>query len=174
MHYELAQAVAEVLREGLTDALLSQRATTALIGLRDEFSWVRTDATTLVVESTRDRCRWWSFAGDRYNVAIANQIRVPGLRVSSDGLGVTIFRRSAAEGHTDSLRAAILAAQLDIANVGYQLSAFDASVDETINAMKFAECVPLSLLARLSGERFHPAVESHAMRNRTLEVRFES
>ena len=171
MHYALAQAVAGVLREGLPETLLSRRAAEALAALREEFAWVRENATTLLVDPGRDRCRWWSFAGDRYNQAVAERIRAPGLRVSSDGLGVTVFRGSAAEGLATSLREAILAAQVDIAG-GDSTVALDAPIDEMIGALKFADSVPRPLLARLARARFHPVAEALVMRDRTVEVRF--
>jgi ATP-dependent Lhr-like helicase len=173
MHYALAQAALGVLREGLSDTLLSRRAADALADLRDEFAWAHADASTLVVDPGRDRCRWWSFAGDRYNQAVVERIRVPGLRVSSDGLGLTIHRGSAAEGLVVALRDAIRAAQVAIAD-GEPPAAANAPIDEMIDALKFAESVPRPLLSRLSRARFHPAAEALVMRDRPIDVRFVS
>ena len=92
MHFELAQAAARVLHDGCDESLLSRRAREALVGLRGEFDWLRLDVTTLIVDIKDDRTRWWTFAGDRYNQAIAARLRTPELKVTSDGLGVTIKR----------------------------------------------------------------------------------
>lgn len=171
MHFALAQAVRRVLLEGLPEQLLSRRAQTALSELRSEFHWVSADATTLVIEPGRDRTRWWSFAGDRFNQAVAEKIRMPGLRVSSDGLGVDILRGSAATGLADAMRDAIRAAQVEIADVQPPAD-IDGPIDEVTEALKFAESVPRSFLARLSRRRFHPAAEALLMRDRPVEVRF--
>jgi ATP-dependent Lhr-like helicase len=170
MHYALAQSASSVLRDGLDVALLSRRAASALTELREEFSWLAENETTLIIEPDRDRCRWWSFAGDRYNQAIAERMRRPGLRVSSDGLGVTILRGSAAEGLAEALGDAIHAAQTEL--VGATLVVGQGTqLDELIGSMKFAEAVPRVLLARLAHARFHPGEEAFVMLDRPLRIR---
>lgn len=166
VHFALAQAVARVLREGLPASLLSRRAAAALGHLREEFDWVRDGETTLAVDPARDQSRWWSFAGDRYNAAIAERLRGPTTRAASDGLGVTVFHGSAAAGPADVLRAAVVAAQGDVAAAGAGASTEDATA-----AMKFAECVPAALLDRLAHARFSPGAAAAQMAGRPVHVR---
>lgn len=83
----------------------------------------------------------------------------------------SILRDSAAPGLATALRDAIRAAQVDIADASPPTDV-DGPVDEVTEALKFAESVPQSLLARLSRVRFHPAAEVLVMRDRPVEVRF--
>ncbi|MCU0677719.1 MAG: hypothetical protein MUE69_33675 [Myxococcota bacterium] len=169
MHFELAQAAARVLHDGFDEALLSKRAREALVGLRSEFGWVRLDATRLVVEADADRTRWWTFAGDRYNQAIAARLRTPELKVSADGLGVTIRRGSEATGFARALEEAIRQAQVEVAaSTGPEA---DAAVDEDVGALKFAELVPRAALVKMGWVRFHPGREAAVMVGRGIEVR---
>lgn len=170
MHYELAQSALAVLREGFDDTMLSRRAAEAVVGFQTDFAWVHEHATTLVVEADRDRCRWWSFAGDRYNHAVAERIRRPGLRVSSDGLGVTILRGSTANDLAKALHDAICEAQQDIVEAT-STDLQDAQLDELISSLKFAEAVPRTLIARLAFARFHPAAEALVLRDRPIRIR---
>jgi ATP-dependent helicase Lhr and Lhr-like helicase len=166
MHYALAQAIGRVLREGLPERLLSQRARAAITGLREEFSWVRPDATTLVIEPGRDRSRWWSFAGDRYNAAVAERLRATRLKCWADGLGVTIVRGSEAADFGEALLRAVVAAQADVAS-----AEGEATADDSTSAMKFAESVPAALLGRLTQARFSAAAEAAAMRGVSVALR---
>ena len=169
MHFELAQATARVLHDGCDQALLSRRAREALAGLRSEFGWLRLDTTTLVVEAAADRTRWWTFAGDRYNQAIAARLRTPELKVGSDGLGVTIRRGSEAGSFAKALEVAIGQAQVTIAEASGPEAG--AAVEEEVGALKFAELVPREPLGRMGWMRFHPWREARVMVGRGIEVR---
>ena len=156
MSYEMAQAVREVLLEGLDDTYLTKRSREAMVGVRDEFAWVGQADTVLVIDDDADRSRWWSFAGDKYNAAIAERLRQPGLRVSSDGLGVTFQRGSTAEGLSSSLIESINLARASVADNVRSPS----RTEQATEGLKFAELVPPLLLAGLSQRRFSPTTEA--------------
>jgi hypothetical protein len=168
MSYEMAQAVRGVLIDGLDDGYLTKRSREALAAVREEFSWVGQADTVLVVDDGADRSRWWSFAGDRYNSAIAERLRQPGLRVSSDGLGVTLQRGSSAE----ALAVAVVASLNDAREaVAASAGRTDGVIEQSVSALKFAEAVPASLLAGLSRRRFYPASEALVMRGVGVGIR---
>ena len=168
MSYEMAQAVRGVLIDGLDEAYLTKRSREALAAVREEFSWVGQADTVLVVDDGADRSRWWSFAGDRYNSAIAERLRQPGLRVSSDGLGVTLQRGSSAE----ALAVAVVASLNDAREaVAASAGRTDGVIEQSVSALKFAEAVPASLLAGLSRRRFYPASEALVMRGVGVGIR---
>lgn len=168
MSYEMAQAVRGVLIDGLNEAYLTKRSREALAAVREEFSWVGQADTVLVVDDGADRSRWWSFAGDRYNSAIAERLRQPGLRVSSDGLGVTLQRGSSAE----ALAVAVVASLNDAREaVAASAGRTDGVIEQSVSALKFAEAVPASLLAGLSRRRFYPASEALVMRGVGVGIR---
>jgi ATP-dependent Lhr-like helicase len=171
MHYELAQAIRGLLIEGLPDAFLTRRAKEALAAVRDEFSWVSQEDTVLTIDGAADRTRWWSFAGDRYNAAIADRLRQPGLKVSSDGLGVTLLRGSDSDSYSQAVVADLQKARSSVLNA---TGRDDGVVEQSVSALKFAEAVPGKLLGGLSHQRFHPAREAVLMSQAAVGLRFLS
>jgi ATP-dependent Lhr-like helicase len=154
MHFALGQAVAEVLRDGLPDRLLSQRARAELGRVRADYSWIEENATAFVVTPPDAGGRWWTFAGDRYNAALVQQLKARGVRCSSDALGVTVLPSAGGRGDvmsTTETHEALVEAQ-------HALKAADSLdvAEEATKAMKFAECVPDDLLALEASVRFGP------------------
>lgn len=168
MHYPMAQSIREVLVDGMTGSYLTRRASEALASVRDEFAWVAQAVTVLVVDDGADRSRWWTFAGDRYNAAVADRLRQPGLRVSSDGLGVTLQRGSAAEALATAVVTALNEARTALLASADQV---DGVIEQSVSALKFAEAVPGALLARLSKRRFYPASEAGVLARAEIGVR---
>ncbi len=168
MGYEMAQAVRWVLIDGLDDAYLTKRSREALIGEREEFAWVGQADTVLVIDDEADRSRWWSFAGDKYNAAIAERLRQPGLRVASDGLGVTLQR-----GSGTAVLATALLKELDEARTGLagHGSGELGAIEQSVAALKFAEAVPKQLLSQLSRHRFYPEAEARRLLEVAIGVR---
>lgn len=167
MHYEMAQAIRIVLIEGIEDGILTRRAREALTAERTSYGWVAQADTVLVIDEESDRSRWWSFAGDRYNAAMADRLRQPGLRVSSDGLGVTIQRGSGAEGLARSMVEAINGARTALALPTALLGSGAQSVD----ALKFAELVPAPLMSALWAGRYAPSTEAPRVLEASIAVR---
>lgn len=172
MHFLLAQAVAQVLREGLPEHLLSQRAVTALESLRADHAWVEPHSTTLIVEPPEAGGRWWSFAGDRLNMALRQWLKVAGVRCTADSLGITVLPSAGKEGallQTEELRQAIQAVLTAIAADGPP-----AEVDDATRAMKFADAVPDQLLSAMARERFGVSEAAAALAAWPVKVRIVS
>ncbi len=171
MHFELAQAVRGVLIDGVADSFLTRRAHEALAIVRNEFVWAAMAQTVLIVDSGTDRSRWWSFAGDRYNALIADRIRQPGLKVSSDALGVTVYRGSQATALADALVAAIRGAMQSL-----QKQVLDNAMQgvQPQTLMKFAELVPVERIRKLHGMRAMPSVECSSLSAHEIAVRLST
>jgi hypothetical protein len=168
MHFELAQAVAKVLVEGLEERYLSRRSREALMRLRDEYAWVRLDATTLVSDAGGTRGRWWTFAGDRYNQAVGAALTLARTRTAVDGLGVTVQREGEDGWMADTLRSAVVAARDEVARTGGAWRA------ESVRKLKFAECVPEELLGRMAGARFGAGESASDITHRNVELRLST
>ena len=129
---------------------------------------MRLDVPTLIINIKDDRTWWWTFAGDRYNQAIAARLRTRALKVSSDELGVTIKRGGDERSFTGALEAAIRAAQVAVAESDGSAA---AGIDDEVTALKFAELVPREALGRMGWARFHPGREAAVMVGRDVAVR---
>jgi ATP-dependent Lhr-like helicase len=151
VHFEMAQAIEGVLRDGLPPHLLSRRASDAVAELRDQFGWLRLGESPLVVETGLSRVRWWNFAGDLYNAVITERLGQAGLQASTDGLAVTVGVTSSVPAAVEGILAAIETARLDT-----RAGNLEIPVRESVAAMKFADGVPPDLLARLASARFSP------------------
>jgi len=122
---------------------LSQRAHERLAQLRAEHPWVRPDTTTLVVEG-RGRARWWTFAGWRANLRLAQA--VAGLRrdvAAVDDLTIALDPGTRVE----QLGQAVSAATLEPADLAPWVT------DEAIDGLKFSDCLPRSLATTVLARR---------------------
>jgi ATP-dependent helicase Lhr and Lhr-like helicase len=172
MHFRLAQAVAQVLREGLPEQLLSHRAATAIESMRADHAWVEPQSTTLLVEPPEAGGRWWSFAGDRLNLAVAQWLKAAGVRCTADSLGITVLPSAGKEGgvlQTKELRQAIHDGLTAIAAEGPP-----AGVDDATRAMKFADAVPDQLLSTMAQERLGVSDATAALAEWPIKVRIAS
>ena len=168
MHFELAQAVAKVLVEGLEERFLSRRSRETLLRLRDEYSWVRLDTTTLISDAGGTRARWWTFAGDRYDQAVGAELTVARARTAADALGVTVQREGEDGWMADTLRGAVMAARDEVARSGGAWRA------DSVRKLKFAECVPEELLGRMARARFGVRASGEVLARRVLLLRLET
>jgi ATP-dependent Lhr-like helicase len=73
----------EILASDLSEAHWSQRSTSRLGELREEFPWVRSGSTALVNHSD-DELRWWTFAGGVANTNLAHQLKRYGETLADD------------------------------------------------------------------------------------------
>ncbi len=172
MHFALGQGVARVLRDGLPERLLSQRARTELSRVRSEYTWVEENATVFVVTPPDAGGRWWTFAGDRHNAALVQQLKARGVRCSSDALGVTVLPSAGGVGDvmtTSETHDALAGAQ----NALTAADSLDVAEDAT-KALKFAECVPNEQLTREASVRFGPGESAATLATWPVRIRITS
>lgn len=149
--YEVAQAVRRVLTGGGNVECWSKRTETAMASLRGEYSWLTPDSLPVVVYEADDGVRWWTFAGDRWNGAVARWLDAAGVRCVSDGLGIELPDASRA---TRELLDQLEAGRRSLATPLEQMKPPDLR-----DVLKFAECVPSALLRRMAQMRFAPGEE---------------
>ena len=168
MHFELAQAVARVLVEGLDERFLSRRSRDTLAQLRHEYSWVKLESSTLTSDAEGTAGRWWTFAGDRYSQAVAIALRVQRVRAVPDALGVSIQRDGDYGWTAEKSRAAVNEAREEVARTGGAWGA------DSVSRLKFAECVPEGLLERMAGGRFGVQTAGGLVGKQAVVLRIES
>jgi ATP-dependent Lhr-like helicase len=154
----VARGVREVLLgSGPAGVTLSQRAHQRLEQLRAEHPWVGPDTTTLVVDG-RGRARWWTFAGWRANLWLAQA--VAGLRrdvAALDDLTIALDPGTT----MDQLGQVIAAATPEPADMAPWVT------DEAIDGLKFSDCLPRSLATTVLARRLaDPASTAHALGER--------
>jgi ATP-dependent helicase Lhr and Lhr-like helicase len=135
----LSRDVCEGIRAALADGIasnitLSRRAQSALHSLREEIP-VSMDNNILALRSEGRRARTWTFAGSRANRTWARHASRGGAKVKFDALSI--------EADPDALSAS-MPATIDLTDD--EIATFRESV-------KFSECLPLRVLARVIVER---------------------
>jgi ATP-dependent Lhr-like helicase len=88
LSYEVCQSIREILASDLVEPHWSQRATSQLGELREEFPWVRTDSTALVHHSNGE-LRWWTFGGGVANTILGYQLKRYG-DIQADNLSIRL------------------------------------------------------------------------------------
>lgn len=139
--YQVCEAMREVLTEGPEQAALQERLTRragdALAGLAEQFSWLPREGTVLVQE-TRSRTRWWTFAGLRANATLGDHMKAQGAPViGRDNLGLNLDVAPQAKRLQKAIQTA-RASEEDL--LPLSLAA------EAAETMKFHFCVPQELL----------------------------
>jgi hypothetical protein len=159
MGYELCQAIKGVLSEIECASVLSKRAAERLTDLRSQFSWVRPDATALILDAAIGRIVWWTFAGSRFNAATSRVLNRDGPTSISDALKVDVQTEQLADAQ-HRLGAAIRLAGRE----GY-----DPDLDASL--IKFADLVPGRLLAEMLVARSTPSAEEQSVAEQEVVFR---
>jgi ATP-dependent Lhr-like helicase len=160
MHFELAQAIKRVLAGADVRRFLSKRAESQLQDLTEEFVWLREAESTLLLR--RDEpATWWTFAGDRYNSAVAAALRADGISAQSGDLRVLVSGGD--QKHLPETVAAI--ARRLAENPAAMVTCEGAALP------KFGECVPESLLQTTFRERLAPRQEAAALAAQSIRAR---
>jgi ATP-dependent Lhr-like helicase len=143
LSFAYCQAIKRVLQSNGQSLGLSRRATSELNDAREEYAWLSPECTTLVFDSSGDRCCWWTFGGLRANAMLAKSLE--GLLPSGfDNLCLRFDR------HLDVglLQQAVERTRRDPPQLA-PLSDSDRAIDE----LKFSVCVPRALAKFMLGMR---------------------
>lgn len=136
----VCQSVRSILASGEEDASWSKRAKIRFKELRDDYSWVSTDSTSLVEEQSGE-VHWWTFAGGVANTMLADSIESLD-SIKHNNLELIFPSSISIE---DVAR---LIDRLDAVNVR-------ATPDqETIESLKFSECLSYETAAEVFISRF--------------------
>jgi ATP-dependent Lhr-like helicase len=162
----VARGVREVLAGGdPRGVVLSERAARKLMDLRSQHPWVRSDSTTLVVDD-RGRAKWWTFAGWRANLWLAQ--------------AATELRREvgAVDDLTVALDPSATVRELKAALHSTSPERIDLSpwvVAEAVEGLKFSDCLPDNLALEVVTRRLaDPASTEQALREELFDWRVAS
>jgi ATP-dependent Lhr-like helicase len=132
------QSIKRVLAGEPVGTELSKRATTALNGAREDFYWIKLDATTLRTENSQTR--WWTFGGLLANSGLAAMLLRVGVKVGqADNFAIRIEDEAAVaqwDSVIDRLRAI---PHEDI------VSPVDP---KALTQLKFSDCLPRDLATK--------------------------
>jgi len=129
---EVCHAIRSVLADptALSDCLTT-RGADKLGELREEQWWVEEGATTLVDDRSRERRRWWTFAGARANRSLARALEDAGTPTTScDDLSISIAERTSVSSVREATKA------IDAHALGTEVD------QRRLEAVKFASCLP--------------------------------
>lgn len=144
LSYKICKTMQSILCRSDDSDRWSKRCKSEIERLRDEFSWLQADSTSLLLESG-DRWSWWTFAGAKANATLAYYL-AQDLKstVSSDG-----FSLKFSEGLTsDQIQAAqqvlIQTSPADLRPVAHE---------KAIRGLKFSECLSPRLADQVTSMR---------------------
>jgi ATP-dependent helicase Lhr and Lhr-like helicase len=134
LSYELAQAMAKVLAGHTPAVTWSHRASGALATARAEHDWVRPGATVLTPDGPR--LRWWTFAGLKANLGLAEHLDVAASVNAVDDLSIPLQHGVTGPEAINAIRA-LRRQPVETLQPGVSPAA--------VTGLKFNECLPLDL-----------------------------
>lgn len=159
--YPLVQAIQRVLASDESSECWSRRAQEQISTTRLEFPWLGLDSTTAVVDAD-GRLAWWTFAGNRGNATLANEIaQATASRIEHDSFSLTFESTT----RFPELQKAL--EEVRQRSIEEMRPAID---DRAIEGLKFSECLPITLAHEMLEARL---LDSVAVRE-TLELKLRS
>lgn len=148
MHYEMCEAIASILIEGGVSEVLSSRAKALLENLQEEFGWLESGKTTLLIDD-EGNANWWTFSGRLLNAAFSEMLAGEADRLSADNLCITFSHVYDVETLVNRIKSLIAGNASDV-NLSLE--------EDFIQELKFSECldqveIDKEVLARYSIER---------------------
>ena len=141
LSFRVCQSLRRILSTERTEEYWSQRATAAIENIRTEFPWITLDSTALVQQPSGE-VKWWTFAGGLANTLMASHIQSE-LELRSDNLSIS-FPRSFALGEIDEQIKSLSAE-----------SVVPVAGEQSLENLKFGECLPLPVAAQVFSARFN-------------------
>jgi ATP-dependent Lhr-like helicase len=159
MHFALCQAIeAELLSEEVPDGY-SKRAKALFEQLREEFGWIESGQTTVLVDSDHN-ATWWTFAGTIFNAAMADVLGDLAGKVSSDNLAVSLSKVVDTSRLLERIR--LLLDSEEGAMVEVPLDA------GFVQELKFSECLPQELVDGELSSRYCCAYQHEKLSERRV------
>lgn len=132
---KMSRAIREILQSDEVFAHWSQRTTTRLLEIRNEFAFLKPDHTTATQSAGGKMC-WYTFGGESINQALADALRKQGLESEQTDDYAVYFSDGLRWEELDAVLRRLTAAEV-IESMG--------SNPEAEQALKFHECLPASL-----------------------------
>jgi ATP-dependent Lhr-like helicase len=148
LSFALCQAVKSVLvKEGLAPQL-SRRGNVRLEEVREDYAWLTQGKTSLVADGSS--LRWWTFAGSLVNACLATMLSEAGCEARFDDFALRLESCAGAERSIHQLRQSLCQG---IATTP------ENALKESVDRIKFIDCVPAALRQRMMRERQIPLVD---------------
>lgn len=164
--YELCQTIKRVLMDHGEHEHWSRRARERITTLREDFSWLESESSTVVTDSN-GQARWWTFAGGHANATLANELAtMTRSRVQHDNFSLSF----ASDIPSKEIEFGI--GELRSRDAADMRPAVD---EESIHGLKFSKCVPKELAIELIQERLKdPQATASVLRSlvKFVESRF--
>jgi ATP-dependent Lhr-like helicase len=142
--YRICQTIKSVLTDEAERDRWSRRARERITIIRAEFPWLEIDSSTVVTDSY-GKVKWWTFAGGHANATLAHELATATRsRVQHDNFTVSF----ASDIQSKKIESGI--AELCSRDETGMCPAVD---EESIDGLKFSECVPKELAIELLQER---------------------
>jgi ATP-dependent helicase Lhr and Lhr-like helicase len=144
LSFKLCRGIHDLLTEDMESELWSSRAKERIVSLRNEFGFLDRTSDGVLVSPGTNEIRWFTFAGNTLNLAIADTVRQHGyddVRVSDYWICV--------KDTTDHQR---LFKKIDGFNVEAVRAAFRVP-EEYLKQLKFSECLPQPYAAEIVKDR---------------------
>ncbi|WP_455929078.1 DEAD/DEAH box helicase [Pseudomonas fluorescens] len=144
LRYELCRAIADVLVSEVAPDGLSFRAQGLLADLRDQYGWIESGKTTLILHSDGN-ATWWNFAGKLLNSAIKDVLSDQADKIIADNESLDFRHVYSAETLINTIRM-VLAGKVEHLAV---------LLDENfVQELKFSECLSQMEIDRELGQRY--------------------
>ncbi|MNL06670.1 hypothetical protein D3C87_1273130 [compost metagenome] len=144
LRYELCRAIADVLVSEVAPDGLSLRAHGLLADLRDQYGWIESGKTTLIVHSDGN-ATWWNFAGKLLNSAIKDVLSDQADKIIADNESLDFRHVYSAETLINTIRM-ILAGKVE--HLAVLLD------EDFVQELKFSECLSQMEIDRELSQRY--------------------
>jgi ATP-dependent Lhr-like helicase len=159
--HEVCRAIRAVLAGDEVPPWCSRRASARLAGVRAEYPWLDGRADNVLV-AAGGALTWWTFAGGRANAGLAGELSGRlGVRATADNFAV---RLGTAPDPAAAERTVLALAAADAGRMAPPVS------EEAVAGLKFSECLPPALAARVVRERLTDASAAAAALGRPTRV----
>lgn len=131
LRYELCRAIADVLISDLVPEGLSSRAQGLLADLRDQYGWMESGKSTLILDADGNAI-WWNFSGKLLNSAMKTLLEDQAEKLIADNECMSFRRVHSYDELVTGIREVITGATLNLA----------VMLDESfVQELKFSKCL---------------------------------
>jgi ATP-dependent Lhr-like helicase len=144
LSYKICKAMQSILCRSDQSDRWSRRCKAEIDRLRDDFSWLQADSTSLLLESG-DRWSWWTFAGAKANATLAYYLAQDiKSTVSSDGFSLKFSEGVTSDQIQSAQQVLMQASPADLRPV---------ADEKAIRGLKFSECLSPRLADEVTSMR---------------------
>ena len=144
LSYKICKAMQSILCRSDQSDRWSKRCKAEIDRLRDDFSWLQADSTSLLLESG-DRWSWWTFAGAKANATLAYYLAQDiNSTVSSDGFSLKFSEGVTSDQIQTAQQVLMQAGPADLRPVAHE---------KAIRGLKFSDCLSPRLADEVTSMR---------------------